>query len=126
MQSAIGNSKPVILNIGWDQAGCGQAGDSGEIFATTKGAIMAFTKSLAKSLAPQVRVNCVAPGWIQTSWGNTTSSYWDHRAKNESLLHRWGTPQDIANVIGMLALDESEFLNGQTIEVNGGQRFGCQ
>jgi len=49
-----------IVNIGWDQADQGMEGDSGELFATTKGAIMSMTKSLAQSLAPQVRVNCVA------------------------------------------------------------------
>ena len=59
----------AIINIGWDQAERGMAGDSGELFAATKGAVMAFTKSLARSLAPEVRVNCVAPGWIKTAWG---------------------------------------------------------
>lgn len=117
-------STPAIINIGWDQAISGQAGDSGEIFSVTKGAIMCFSKSIAKSLAPNVRVNCVAPGWIQTSWGSTTSDYWDARAKGESLLHRWGVPADIASTICFLASDESEFINGQIIELNGGQNFG--
>ncbi|MFM8893054.1 MAG: SDR family NAD(P)-dependent oxidoreductase, partial [Planctomycetia bacterium] len=61
-----------IVTIGWDQAASGMEGDSGELFAATKGAVMAFTKSLAKSLAPGVRVNCVAPGWIRTAWGETS------------------------------------------------------
>ena len=76
----------VILNIGWDQAELGMAGDSGEMFAAVKGAVMAFTRSLAKSLAPQVRVNCIAPGWIRTAWGETASDYWQERAVSESLL----------------------------------------
>ena len=117
-------SKPCIINIGWDQAPLGQAGENGEIFATTKGAIMSFTRSLAKSLAPVVRVNCVAPGWIQTSWGESTSEYWDQRARSESLLGRWGTADDVANAIVMLSREESEFINGQTVEVNGGLGFG--
>ena len=65
-----------IVTIGWDQAATGMEGDSGEMFGATKGAVMAFTKSLAKSLAPQVRVNCVAPGWIRTSWGEGASDVW--------------------------------------------------
>lgn len=117
-------STPSIINIGWDQAPMGQAGENGQIFSTTKGAIMAFTQSLAKSLAPNVRVNCVAPGWIKTSWGEGTSDYWDQRAKKESLLQRWGRPSDVAHVICMLASDSSEFVNGQTIAVNGGLGFG--
>ncbi len=62
----------VILNMGWDQADTGMAGDSGEMFSAVKGAVMAFTKSLAHSLAPHVRVNCLAPGWIKTAWGKRT------------------------------------------------------
>ena len=83
----------VILNTGWDQAEQGMEGESGEIFATIKGAIMSFTRSLARSLAPDVRVNCLAPGWIKTSWGETSSDYWNQRATNESLLKRWGTAE---------------------------------
>jgi 3-oxoacyl-[acyl-carrier protein] reductase len=58
-----------ILTMGWDQAETGMEGDSGELFAATKGAIMAFTRSLALSLAPEIRVNALAPGWIKTAWG---------------------------------------------------------
>ena len=52
--------------------------------------------SLAKSLAPKVRVNCIAPGWIKTAWGEKASEAWQERAKRESLLQRWGRPDDIA------------------------------
>ena len=74
-----------IINMGWDQAQGGMAGDSGEMFAAIKGAVMAFSMSLAKSLAPQVRVNCLAPGWIKTRWGDQASEYWQQRAVRESL-----------------------------------------
>ena len=52
----------TILNIGWDQAEQGMEGDSGELFAAAKSAIMGFTRSLSVSLAPKVRVNGIAPG----------------------------------------------------------------
>ena len=71
----------VILNMGWDQAETGMAGDSGEMFAAAKGAVMAATRSLAKSLAPEVRVNCLAPGWIRTEWGEQASDDWQERAR---------------------------------------------
>jgi len=109
-----------IVNIGWDQAVTGIEGESGQLFSTIKGSIMAMTQSLAKSFAPTVRVNCVAPGWIKTAWGEAASETWQNRAINESLLKRWGTTQDIANVVAFLASDESQFINGQTINVNGG------
>ena len=111
-----------IVTIGWDQAATGMEGDSGELFAATKGAVMAFTKSLAKSLAPQVRVNCVAPGWIRTSWGEGASDVWQQRAIRESMLGRWGTPADIANAIHWLVSPQAAFVTGQVIPVNGGFR----
>lgn len=112
----------VLVNIGWDQAEQGMAGDSGQFFATTKGAVMAFTKSLARSLAPEVRVNCVAPGWIKTEWGAGASQAWQDRAKNESLLARWGTPEDVAAAVRFLASPSASFVTGETIRVNGGLR----
>jgi 3-oxoacyl-[acyl-carrier protein] reductase len=111
----------TIINIGWDQAETGMAGDSGEMFAVIKGGIMNFTRSLGKSLAPAVRVNCIAPGWIRTAWGEEASDYWQERAKGESLLGRWGEAEDIARVARFLASDAASFVNGQTIAVNGGR-----
>jgi 3-oxoacyl-[acyl-carrier protein] reductase len=114
------DSCPTIINIGWDQAEHGMAGDSGELFATTKGAVMAFTRSLARSLAPEVRVNCIAPGWIKTAWGERASAAWQKRAAAESLLGRWGTPEDVARVARFLASPDAAFITGQIVPVNGG------
>jgi 3-oxoacyl-[acyl-carrier protein] reductase len=110
----------VVINIGWDQAEHGMAGDSGELFAASKGAVMAFTRSLARSLAPQVRVNCVAPGWIKTEWGAGASDYWQQRAQDESLMARWGTPEDVAAAVRYLASPAASYVTGETIRVNGG------
>ena len=110
----------VILNMGWDQVEHGMAGDSGEMFSAAKGAVMAFTKSLARSLAPHVRVNCLAPGWIKTSWGDDAPEYWQQRAQSESLLGRWGTPEDVARVARFLASPAADFITGQIVAVNGG------
>jgi len=115
----------VILNMGWDQADRGMAGDSGEMFSTIKGAVMAFTKSLAQSLAPKVRVNCLAPGWIKTSWGEQASDDWQNRARSESLLNRWGTPEDVAKVATFLASPAASFINGQVIPINGGFKYAA-
>ena len=109
-----------IVNVGWDQAEWGMEGDSGEMFATTKGAIMSFTRSLAKSLAPDVRVNCIAPGWIRTKWGDEAPAEWQQRAVGESLVRRWGEASDVAAAIRFLMSDEASFVNGQVIRVNGG------
>ena len=114
------SASAVIINMGWDQADRGMAGDSGQMFAATKGAVMSFSRSLAKSLAPQVRVNCLAPGWIKTAWGEQASDYWQQRAAKQSLLNRWGTPQDVANAALFLASPAADFITGQVIAVNGG------
>ena len=52
-------------------------GDAGQMFGPVKAAVMAYANSLAQSVAPAIRVNTVAPGWIQTAWGESASEYWD-------------------------------------------------
>jgi 2-amino-4-hydroxy-6-hydroxymethyldihydropteridine diphosphokinase len=110
----------VILNMGWDQAETGMEGDSGQLFGAAKGAIMAFSRSLAVDLAPQVRVNCLAPGWIQTAWGEKASRQWQERVKRETLLCRWGSPEDVAAAACWLVSPAAAFITGQVIRTNGG------
>ena len=112
----------AIVNIGWDGAERGMAGAGAELFATTKGAVMAFTRSLAQSLAPEVRVNCIAPGWIKTAWGEAADEAWQNRAEKESLMRRWGTPEDVAQAVRFLVDPSSSFITAQTLTVNGGFR----
>ena len=106
--------------MGWDQAETGMAGDSGELFAATKGAIMAFSRSLALSLAPAVRVNCLAPGWIRTAWGSGASAAWQERVLRETPLQRWGTPQDVAALARWLVSPAARYVTGQVVRCNGG------
>jgi 3-oxoacyl-[acyl-carrier protein] reductase len=110
----------VIVNMGWDQAETGMEGDSGELFATVKGAVMAFSRSLALSLAPQVRVHCLAPGWIRTAWGESASEGWQERVEKETPLRRWGTPQDVAETAAWLVSPAARYLDAQIVRVNGG------
>ena len=117
MQSAGSGS---IVTMGWDGACSGMEGDSGELFAAAKGAVMSFTRSLSLSLAPTVRVNGVAPGWIKTSWGENASESWQQRVLRETPLARWGRPEDVARVAAWLAAPDSDYVTGQILKVNGG------
>ena len=110
----------VILNMGWDQAAVGMEGESGELFGAVKGGVMAFTRSLALSLAPEVRVNCLAPGWIRTAWGEEAPAEWQERVLREVPLERWGTPADIATTALFLVSDAASFISGQVVNINGG------
>ena len=122
-RSDLSPALPCIVNIGWDQAQLGMEGEPGQLFGTTKAAVAAFTMSLGLSY-PGIRVNCVAPGWIQTQWGQSSASgYWAQRAVDESLQQRWGTADDVAATIAWLVSDASSFVNGQIVAVNGGRRF---
>lgn len=109
-----------IITIGWDQSDRGMEGDSGELFSAAKNAIMGFSRSLALSLAPIVRVNCIAPGWIKTAWGETASEVWQERVRRETPLRRWGLPEDIARLARFLASDDAAYITGQVINCNGG------
>lgn len=109
-----------LLNIGWDQADRGMEGDSGELFSAAKNAIMGVTRSLALSLAPRVRVNCIAPGWIRTAWGESASDVWQQRVLRETPLKRWGTPEDIARLARFLVSPDASYITGQVINCNGG------
>ncbi len=110
-----------IINIGWDQAETGGVNtESGLLFSLVKGGIMAYTRNLALALAPGVRVNCVAPGWIETDWGERISPRLYESIQNQIPMGRWGTPEDIANAIVWLAAPTTSFVTGQTIYVNGG------
>ena len=116
----VATGSGTILNIGWDQAERGMEGDSGELFSAAKSAIMGFTRSLAMSLAPTVRVNCLAPGWIRTKWGEGASELWQERVLRETPMKRWGTPEDIAAAARFLVSREANYITGQIINVNGG------
>ncbi|MGL6194010.1 MAG: SDR family NAD(P)-dependent oxidoreductase, partial [Thermoguttaceae bacterium] len=125
MSKQIGNlmkerGKGSILFFGWDGTERGMEGETAELYSIAKGAVISFTKSLAHSLAPEVRVNCISPGWIETNWGKTASEKFRSRGIAESLLNRWGTPEDVAAAALFLVSDAASFVNAQNIKLNGG------
>jgi 3-oxoacyl-[acyl-carrier protein] reductase len=91
-------------------------------YAATKGAVLTFTRALAKEVGPLgIRVNGLAPGLIATRFHDTFTPADGRKATVERTpLRREGTPKDVANAALFLATDDSSFLTGETIEVNGG------
>jgi 3-oxoacyl-[acyl-carrier protein] reductase len=110
-----------ILNIGWDHATIdGMAGDNPELFAAVKGGVLGFSKSFARSVAPNIRVNVLCPGWVETAYGAGTDRAFYDKVANATPLGRWGQPEDIAGAAVWLASPAAGFVTGQAINVNGG------
>ncbi len=110
----------VILNVSWDHALVGAPGRLAEIYAAAKGGILSFSKSLARSFAPEVRVNILAPGWITTAFSEGLPDAPRRHIAETTPLGRWGTPEDVAQAALFLASAEAEFMTGVTLLVNGG------
>lgn len=100
----------------------GQVGASCEAaYSATKGAVIAYTKALAKELGPSnIRVNCVAPGVIDTDMNAQLSPEDMAALADETPLGRIGTPEEAAAAIAFLASDEASFVTGQVLAPNGG------
>lgn len=111
----------AIINIGWDHATAhGMAGDTPQLHAAVKAAILGFSKSFARSVAPEVRVNVICPGWIETAFGAGADRAFHQQVEASTPLRRWGTPQDVAGTAVWLASPAASFITGQAINVNGG------
>jgi 3-oxoacyl-[acyl-carrier protein] reductase len=109
----------VIINMSWDHVLTGMPGLNPQIYASVKGGILAFSKSLA--LTDEVlRVNVLAPGWIETSFGTGLDGDARRAVAESTPLRRWGTPDDVAGAAVFLASPAAAFLTGQTILVGGG------
>ncbi len=111
----------VIVNMGWDLATHGIEGINPQIFAASKAGVLGFTRSFAKTVAPEIRVNMVSPGWIATSFSEKymQDEYYQARIK-EIPLGRFGKPEDVAAAVVFLASEDSSYLSGESININGG------
>lgn len=111
----------LILNMGWDHAATGGiGGDDVELHAAVKAAVLGFSKALARSVAPDVRVNVLCPGWIETAFGAGADRSFHERVAASTPMRRWGTPDDVAATAVWLASPRASFITGQAININGG------
>jgi 3-oxoacyl-[acyl-carrier protein] reductase len=110
----------VIINMAWDHVGQGMEGENPAIYSAAKGGIASFSRSLARDVAPEIRVNILAPGFIETAFGEEANPEFRQKVIEMTPLQRWGKPEDVAAAAVFLASDDAAFLTGQTIMVNGG------
>ena len=109
----------VIVNIA---SVVGQEGNIGQTnYAASKGGVIAFTKACAKEFASRnIRVNALAPGFVRTRLTDAISDEAKQRMAERILLGRMGEPEEIAKAVLFLASDESSYITGQILGVNGG------
>lgn len=113
-----------IINLA-SLAGRDGGGPGACAYATSKGAVMTFTRSMAKELGPEnIRVNCICPGMISTTFHDTFSKdEVRQKVAASTPLRREGQASEVADLVAYLASGESSFLNGVSLDINGGLFF---
>ncbi|MDR0335793.1 MAG: SDR family oxidoreductase [Planctomycetaceae bacterium] len=109
----------ILFFLGWNGVRYGWEGTTAQLYGSAKGAIHGFSRSLAETLAPDVRVCSLSLGWIKTRWGEKTSDKYLKRGAEDSLRERWGTPEEVANAILFLSSDAANYLDGLDIRLDG-------
>jgi len=117
---------PGMRERGWGRivnfASINYAGEEGQAdYAAAKAAVAALTRTLAMELAPQVNVNAVAPGLIQTSVLDRMDPQVVERYRNACALKRLGDPDEIAAAVLFLASDDASYVTGEILRVSGGR-----
>lgn len=114
----------AIVNFS-SQAARDGGGGGALAYATAKGGVLAMTRGLAKELGPKgIRVNCVSPGMINTTFHNTfTKPEIRTNVANATPLRREGEAREVGDLVLYLASDASSFINGESVEINGGSYF---
>jgi len=113
-----------IINFA-SQAGRDGGGPGACAYATSKGAVMTFTRAIAKELGPSnIRVNCLCPGMIRTTFHDTfTKDEVRANVASATPLRREGEASEVADLVAYLASAESGFITGTSIDINGGLLF---
>jgi len=111
--------KGRIINVSSVVGISGNAGQTN--YAASKAGIIGFTKSLAKEVASRnILVNAIAPGFIQTDMTNILKENVKDEIAKTIPLKRMGTAKDVANVVKFLVSEDSSYITGQVIQVDGG------
>jgi 3-oxoacyl-[acyl-carrier protein] reductase len=90
-------------------------------YVTSKAGMNGLTKAMALALGPYITVNAVCPGWIKTEMVEGTDPAVEQRILDETALHRWGSPDEVAGAVVFLASSDADFITGELLIVAGGR-----
>lgn len=125
-QAAVPFMPPGSAIVNLSSLAARDGGGGGALaYSAAKGAVLTLTRGLSKELAPKkIRVNCVSPGMIDTTFHDTFTSPEVRKAvASRTSVGREGSSEDVANAIVFLATDASAYITGESIEINGGLYF---
>ncbi|TSC81944.1 MAG: hypothetical protein G01um101420_727 [Parcubacteria group bacterium Gr01-1014_20] len=89
-------------------------------YDTSKAGVMSLTKNLSQSLAPNIRVNSIAPGWIDTEINKDLPKDFIKSETDKIALRRWGQPEEVAKAVLFLCSEDASFITGSTLVIDGG------
>ena len=119
LSSLIKEASGTIINISSNNA-LGENYPESIDYDASKAGLISLTNNLAKYFAPDVRVNCICPGWIMTKMSKGLDKEFEQRELSKILLNRFASPKEVASVVSFLASNKASYINNTIIKVDGG------
>lgn len=119
LSSLIKEASGTIINISSNNA-LGENYPESVDYDAAKTGLISLTSNLAKYFAPDVRVNCICPGWIKTKMSKDLDKEFEEREISKILLNRFADPKEVATVVAFLASSKASYINNTVIKVDGG------
>lgn len=118
-ESMLKEKQGCIINIS-SNAGLESYYPEGLDYDASKAGLISLTHNLALHFAPYIRVNCIAPGWINTEMNKNLDKDYIKEEESKILLNRFAEPEEIAKVVYFLSTEDAKYINNETIRVDGG------
>lgn len=119
LSSLIKEASGTIINISSNNA-LGENYPESIDYDASKAGLISLTNNLAKYFAPDVRVNCICPGWIMTKMSKDLDKEFEQKELSKILLNRFASPKEVASVVSFLASNKASYINNTIIKVDGG------